>query len=329
MFGYVTVYKPELKIKDYTKYRAYYCGLCHVLMKDYGITGQLTLSYDMTFLVILLTSLYESDTDFMLKRCKVHPVKKNPMLTNAMTSYAAKMNIVMSYYHLVDDWNDDKSSMGLTGSVLLKKKTEKIEAVYPRQAKVIKEELNKITQYEKENCDNIDLVAGCFGRLMAEIVGVQEDMWEEDLRRIGFYLGKFIYIIDAWEDLDKDLKKGSYNPLKSLHETLDAKAYEDTCRQMLTMMMAEVSDAFERLPCLIDADILRNIIYAGVWTKYNKILSERYKTVQKNDKENDTRNDMENTGQKANGKMSAADKTSGSNADKIDKMIQDAANQMK
>ena len=106
MFGYVTVYKPELKIKDYTKYRAYYCGLCRVLMEDYGITGQLTLSYDMTFLVILLTSLYESDTNFMLKRCKAHPVKKNPMLTNAMTSYAAKMNIVMSYYHLVDDWND-------------------------------------------------------------------------------------------------------------------------------------------------------------------------------------------------------------------------------
>ena len=85
--------------------------------------------------------------------------------------------------------------------------------------------------------------------------------------------------------------------MKSLHAALDAKAYEDTCRQMLTMMMAEVSDAFERLPCLIDADILRNIIYAGVWTKYNKILSERYESE--------------------------------SNADKIDKMIQDAANQMK
>ena len=297
MFGYVTVYKPELKIKDYTKYRAYYCGLCRVLMEDYGITGQLTLSYDMTFLVILLTSLYENDTNFMLKRCKVHPVKKNPMLTNAMTSYAAKMNIVMSYYHLVDDWNDDKSPLGLTGSALLKKKAEKIEVAYPRQAKVIKEELNQITQYETENCDNIDLVAGCFGRLMAELVVVQEDMWEEDLRRIGFYLGKFIYIIDAWEDLDKDLKKGRYNPLKSLHAALDAKAYEDTCRQMLTMMMAEVSDAFERLPCLIDADILRNIIYAGVWTKYNKTLSERYESE--------------------------------SNADKIDKTIQDAANQMK
>ena len=85
--------------------------------------------------------------------------------------------------------------------------------------------------------------------------------------------------------------------MKSLHAALDVKAYEDTCRQMLTMMMAEVSDAFERLPCLIDADILRNIIYAGVWTKYNKILSERYESE--------------------------------SNAGKIDKMIQDAANQMK
>ena len=282
MFGYVTVYKPELKIKDYTKYRAYYCGLCRVLMEDYGVTGQLTLSYDMTFMVILLTSLYESDTEFRLKRCKVHPIKKNPMLINDMTRYSAKMNIVMSYYHLVDDWNDDKSPLGLTGSALLKKKTQKIENDYPRQAKVIKEELNQIAQYEKENCDNIDLVAGCFGRLMAELLIIKEDAWEEDLRRIGFYLGKFIYIIDAWEDLDKDLKKGSYNPLKKLHEALSYEDYEAVCKQMLTMMMAEVSDAFERLPCLVDVDILRNVIYAGVWTKYNKILSERNKARQEN-----------------------------------------------
>lgn len=290
MFGYVTVYKPELKIKDYTKYRAYYCGLCRVLQEDYGVTGQLTLSYDMTFLVILLTSLYESDTTFKLKRCKVHPVKKNPMLTNEMTSYAAKMNIVMSYYHLVDDWNDDKSPVGLAGSALLKKKTQSIEKAYPRQAKAIREALEQITRYEKEDCDNIDLVAGCFGQLMAEIIVIKEDAWKDDLRRIGFYLGKFIYIIDAWEDLEKDLKKGSYNPLKKLHASLPAKDYEDMCKNMLTMMMAEVSDAFERLPCLVDVDILRNIIYAGVWSKYNKILADRYKAkdadADKSDKDN-------------------------------------------
>lgn len=275
MFGYVTVFKPELKIKDYTKYKAYYCGLCRKLLEDFGISGQMTLSYDMTFLVILLTSLYECETKTVMKRCKSHPIKREPMLINEMTDYAAKMNIIMSYYHLVDDWHDEKSPLGLAGSAALKRKAKMAEREYPRQAEAIRKALKKLAVYEKEDCASIDLPAGCFGSLMAEMIVMKEDVWEKDLRQIGFFLGKFIYIIDAWDDLEKDLKKGNYNPLKSIHETLSQDDYENTCRDMLTMMMAQVSDAFERLPCLLDADILRNIIYAGVWAKYNKILKER------------------------------------------------------
>ena len=80
MFGYVTICEPELKVKDLRKYRAYYCGLCRTLKERFGGLGQLTLTYDMTFAVILLTSLYESETRFSSHRCKVHPVKKQNML---------------------------------------------------------------------------------------------------------------------------------------------------------------------------------------------------------------------------------------------------------
>jgi len=107
---------------------------------------------------------------------------------------------------------------------------------------------------------------------MEELLVYRKDMWEEPLRKIGFFLGKFIYIMDAYEDLEKDLKDGNYNPLKALHEQPD---YEERCAQILNMMMAECSAAFERLPCLKGADILRNILYAGVWNRYNKIQKER------------------------------------------------------
>lgn len=277
MFGYVTVYKPELKIKDYAKYKAYYCGLCRVLLEEYGLTGQMTLSYDMTFAVVLLTSLYESETKTLAKRCKVHPVKKIPMLVNEMTDYAAKMNIVLSYYHLLDDWNDEKSIVGLAASTAMKKKTHKIEKEFPRQSQKIKASLKRLAMLEKEQCENIDEAAGCFGELMAELLVYKEDMWAGDMRQIGFYLGKFIYIMDAWDDLEKDIKKGNYNPLKKLYREHPQEEYDKICLDMLTMMMAEVSSAFEKLPCLLDADILRNIIYSGVWTKYNKILAERAK----------------------------------------------------
>ena len=108
MFGYVTICEPELKVKDLRKYKAYYCGLCRNLKDEYGFMGQMTLTYDMTFAVILLSSLYESIAEVEMHRCKVHPVKKQPMLRNKITSYAAAMNVLLAYYHMEDDWQDDR-----------------------------------------------------------------------------------------------------------------------------------------------------------------------------------------------------------------------------
>ena len=125
MFGYVTANEPELKVKDYHKYKAYYCGLCQSLKRQYGSAGQLTLAYDMTFVIILLTSLYESETKAESHRCKMHPLKPQPMLENEITEYAADMNLIMAYYHLEDDWKDEKKVAGLLGSMALKRKIEK------------------------------------------------------------------------------------------------------------------------------------------------------------------------------------------------------------
>lgn len=267
MFGYVTANELELKLKDYKKYKAYYCGLCQSLKNQYGLSGQVTLTYDMTFAIMLLTSLYESETKTETHRCIVHPVKKQVMLRNEITDYAADMNLILAYYHLKDDWNDEKSVKSLAGKLILEYKVRKAILKYPRQCKVIKEELSKLSAYEKENVMEIDYPAGCFGRLMAELFIFKKDHWEEILRNFGFYLGKFIYIMDAYDDLEKDIKEGSYNPLKELSKL---ETYEEQCYQMLLMMMGECAAEFEKLPCVLDVDILRNIIYDGVWKQYRK-----------------------------------------------------------
>ena len=272
MFGYVTVNKPELKIKEYNRYKGYYCGLCKVLKERHGRLGQITLTYDMTFLIILLTSLYESETEYGEERCLAHPTQKHPLLTNKVTEYAADMNIAMTYHNLLDDWKDEKSVKGLAGSKLYERKYRKIEAKYPRQCKVIVDTLNKLQKYEAENSQNIDEVAGCFGELMGELFLYHKDEWEDTLRKMGFYLGKFIYLMDAYEDVQKDIDTKSYNPLI---EQSKQENFHETSKEMLVMMMAECAKEFEKLPLILDVEVLRNIIYAGVWTKYDHLRREK------------------------------------------------------
>ncbi len=274
MFGYITICEPELKVKDLRRYRAYYCGLCRSLKEKYGSVGQMTLTYDMTFIVILLNSLYQSELISSARRCKTHPVKKQEMLQSEITEYAADMNLILSYYHLKDDWQDEKKPGSLVGLHALGRKAKRIVRQYPRQCRVMQKELKALEYMEAVGSRNIDEAAGCFGRLMEEVLILHRDVWEEELRRIGFFLGKFIYILDAYEDLEKDERQGNYNPLKALSRETD---YEERCRQILCMMIAESTAAFEKLPCLQDADILRNILYTGVWNRYNLIQEKKKK----------------------------------------------------
>ena len=272
MFGYVTVCEPELKVKDLKKYRAYYCGLCSTLKEDYGFMGQMTLTYDMTFAVILLSSLYETTTKHEEHRCKVHPAKRQHMLQNEITSYAAAMNVLLAYYHMEDDWQDDRKVSSLMTKSLIQGKAKKIIEKYPRQSEIIRKSLKELGECEHENSMDIDRAAGCFGRLMAELFVWKEDIWDKTLRKMGFYLGKFIYLMDAYEDLPEDRKKNRYNPLKELAKRPD---YEAQMEQILRMMIAESTVRFEQLPCLVDVDILRNILYDGVWNHYNKIQMKK------------------------------------------------------
>lgn len=272
MFGYVTVYNQELKMKDYYKYKAYYCGLCKTLKERHGRFGQMTLTYDMTFLIILLTSLYETEIVREKHRCLVHPLKQHDMIWNEITEYAADMNIALSYHHFLDDWKDEKSMAGFAGAAVLKKDYQRICKRYERQCRVIEESLQQLQQCEQDEEDSLDKVSWHFGKLMEELLVYKQDVWEESLRKIGFYLGKYIYLIDAYDDLEKDIKKDNYNPLKAVY---NKESYEMDCKNMLNMMLAECSAEFEKLPCVLDIDILRNILYAGVWIKFDSIQNKR------------------------------------------------------
>lgn len=272
MFGYIVVNKPELKIREFEQYQSYYCGLCRVLKQKYGLRGQMTLTYDMTFLLMVLSGLYEPEEELKTCRCVIHPVNRHSVCINEITEYAADMNLLMAYYKCRDDWNDDKNWKKAVFSRILQKGSRKISAAYEEKVQNILEFLNALYQKEKEGITQLDEMAGCFGQIMAELFDYREDVWSTHLRSMGFYLGKFIYLMDAYDDVEEDREKGSYNPLKDWFGEPD---FEEHCRRVLTMMMVECCREFELLPIIKNGEILRNILYSGVWGGFDKTAARR------------------------------------------------------
>ena len=276
MFGYVGVNRKELTEENIHAYQSYYCGLCRCLKSNCGMKGQMLLNYDMTFLIVLLTGLYEVENEKVMFTCKLHPTKKREAWVNEISRYAADMNVLLAYHNLIDDWKDEKSLVKHTMAEWIYKDYNRIVENYPRQVKAIESYMERLEQLEKKKESNIDLVSGLTGEMLGELFVWKTDEWQDELRTLGFYLGKFIYLMDAYEDLAKDIKKNNYNPL--LHLKMEKeKDYEIICKLMMTSMMGECARAFERLPILLHADILRNVLYSGVWSRYELIQLKKKK----------------------------------------------------
>jgi hypothetical protein len=276
MFGYINVNRKELSEENKKSYQSYYCGLCQSLHESCGRKGQILLNYDMTFLVVLLTGLYELQNKEKSFTCMMHPTKKKVAFENQVSDYCAAMNVMLAYHNLMDDWKDEKNRPKKTLANLIRKDYDTFAAMYPRQTKALESYMKRLAEYEAMNETNIDLVAGLTGEMLGELFAWKEDEWYEELKTLGFYMGKFIYLMDAYEDVDKDEKGKKYNPLCQLRKD-NPKDFETLCRLMMTSMMAECAKSFERLPILQHADILRNILYSGVWSKYEYIQLKKKK----------------------------------------------------
>ena len=280
MFGYVLINKEELKFKEYDVYKSYYCGLCQTLNNRSGRFAQLTLNYDMTFLQLLLKGLYEPKTKLENFRCKIHPFKKSIKRRNEITDYIADMNLFLAYLNCIDDWEDEKKLSRKIYTIIVKNKVKKIKKQYPEKTAKLEAILKKSSEYEKKKEHDIDKISSYSGELMSELFLYKEDEWKQTLSRMGFFLGKYIYIIDAYEDIEKDLKKGNYNPFSEIYQNED---FDDFVNQILTMMISECAREFEELPIIEDVDILRNILYSGVWAKFQSIRNKRKQVEEKTD----------------------------------------------
>lgn len=282
MFGYVTIYREDLDDAALDRYQAYYCGLCRALGQRYGVAGRMTLTYDMTFVAILLSALYDPPTQFSSARCAPHPFKARPRATNEFLAYAADMTVALAYYNYMDDWQDDHRRGGLQAAKRLEPYLESIRARWPRQCEAIRAQLDALNRLEAADSSDLDGLCNCFGNLLGAVFQYQDDLWAPVLGQMGRGLGGFIYLMDAYDDLDKDKKHGSFNALAHLAAECgeDTQLYETRCHELLTQQMGLCAQSFALLPVLKDTpegQLLHNTIFAGVWCRYSLLVAARSK----------------------------------------------------
>lgn len=309
MFGYINVNREKLSAQDKGFYQSYYCGLCQELKENFGRKGQMLLNYDMTFLIVLLTGLYELEDQKNEFICAVHPARKRTARYNEATRYAAAMNLLLCTKNFEDDWNDNHSYTKKALSQVFKKDYDRIAACYPRQERAICQYLRKLELAEKSGEQNVDAVAGLTGEMLGEIfVWKEDDVWAEELRCLGFYMGKFIYLMDAYEDIEKDGKNHCYNVFRLMQHETD-QDFETFSGLLLTSMMSECAKSFERLPILLHAEICRNILYSGVWTRYEYLrLKRQTKEEKKQTKEEKKQEKKQKSAKKSDTKQLTQEK---------------------
>ena len=275
MFGYVTVYKEELKIKEYNTYRSFYCGLCKQLKTEYGFSSRLILNYDSVFLALLLSSVLEEDAECVPERCIVHPVNKRPVRKpSGCLSYSAGVMLILALLKLSDNIKDDKSIKDLGASFLLLKARFRVKKKYGDLYKECKKHIDALSKLEKENCENPDATAHEFASILEKLF-VPDFITDETQKRIlshlGYSLGRFIYLLDAYEDFEEDKKRKRYNPYLAKGMRPEKKAFVDS----LTFTLSSFASSFELLNIKQNKEILDNIIYLGLPAALSRATTEK------------------------------------------------------
>lgn len=288
MFGYVRIDKPELKVREYEMYKAAYCGLCRSMGKCTGCSSRMTLSYDFAFLLIFRIVLSGEKIETVTARCPAHPFRKKPMLkTSAESEYVSCAAALLTYYKCKDDLADERGTKKLRARALLptaKRMRKRALRRHPTLSALderIRAAMELISAEEVRAVRSVDRYAALSGELLSEIFafGLPEDK-ARIARTVGRHVGKWIYLVDAYDDLDEDREKGRFNPYLLLwgQEINEEKSAErrEIVRVALLNELAEAEKAIDLVDFYGYPDfdgVLRNILYGGMPRTAEAVLS--------------------------------------------------------
>lgn len=286
MFGYVRTDFPNLYIKDSVLYRALYCGLCKGIGGTCGQCGRLALDYDLTFLSAFFHNLLGKDVEIKKKRCIVHPfIPREVAIRDEITDKIACLNVILAYHKLNDDVLDN--GKGRLKRAFFKRSYKKAVKKAPELDEIVKRNYKNLLDYEKQNGDSVDISADCFAKMMQEIgASLLGDKNTDEVQNLNYNLGKWIYLIDALDDFDKDKKKKNYNPLVLSYPEINTK------KELVEIKGAEISYMFgtilssiavdaKKLKYSFNHDLTDNILFRGIPLKTKEVMEGKKKKEKK------------------------------------------------
>lgn len=278
MFGYVKPFQPNLRIRDFEAYKGLYCALCRTLGKRYGVAARMTLSYDGTFLAVLSVSLRDACPGFQKGRCGLNPLKKCNYALNAEESLqpAAAATVLLTYYSLQDDIRDGsfwKRTRARFLSQLGRRAFKKAAKDEPELQRVIAEQMErqaKVEEHPEEG--SLDAAADPSGKMLSAILFRlgRDDLERRILEEIGYYLGRWVYLIDAADDMAKDAVKKNYNPFLLYYdcpdnpEKIPDKKQKIRANEVLNSCVARLLSAFNLLEIKQLKPLVENILTEGL-----------------------------------------------------------------
>lgn len=283
MFGYVRAFPPEMKIKEHNLYRAVYCGLCRSIGKNCGECSRLTLSYDMTFLAVVRLAIEKTPYSVKNARCFAHPTKKRPIMDrNAVLDYTARASAVLNYGKLLDDIADSptaKKTLCTLARPIMRgaKNKARLDDLY----KSMTEKLAELACVEKAKTPSVDIPLDIFGKITAELFSFGLSGSDGKIAEsIGFHTGRWIYAVDAVDDLRHDTKSGSYNPILQVFGENISRETADSLNSALMHELTQIENALDLIDYADDSlkAIIYNILYEGMARKSNEVSENLLKT---------------------------------------------------
>lgn len=273
MFGYIKPMPPEMRVKEYELYRAFYCGLCRAMGLHICKSSRFTLSYDIVFLALVRAAASDEKITVKHRRCIAHPLKKRPVAEcEKAIPYSAAASAILSYYNVTDDIADEKGFRRFAKKcVLPTMRRYRKKAGHSILDAKIASSLEELAVLEKSALANAEACADKFGKVLSYVFaeGFGSDAEERILSDIGYHIGRWIYLVDAIDDHEKDKKSGSFNPFSS---------YEELPKETLEIALNLELDAAKKSLDLLSCEnrqifnIIENIIYLGMPETAKKVL---------------------------------------------------------